>query len=119
MAYKISKAEIRDAIDKCNGTQSSLTRLLKMKSQVTAMRHLNKYPDLVELFKVKREELLDYAEDVLIQNLQSKNDMIRARTSEFILKNVPGSRWVENDNQKEDVQVQLVKLVDRMIKNTD
>ena len=119
MAYKISKAEMREAIEGCNGTQSSLTRLLKMKSQVTTMRHLNKYPDLVELFKIKREELLDYAEDVLIQNLQSKNDMIRARTSEFILKNIPGSRWIENENRSEDVQTQLVKLVDRMVKNTD
>ena len=63
--------------------------------------------------------MLDYAEDVLIQNLQSNNEMIRARTSEFILKNIPGSRWIENENMKEDVQIQLVKIVDRMVKNTD
>jgi hypothetical protein len=119
MAYKFTKKQIKDAVEAGNGTQSSLARLLKVGSQVTAMKHLNKYPDLLELFQTKREELLDHAEDVLIQNLKSKNDLVRARTSEFILKNIPGSRWVENENHSEDVQLQLVKLIEKMIENSD
>ena len=97
----------------------SLSRILKTRSQNTARKHLEKHPDLVELFNQKQNELLDFAEDVLLQNLTSNNDLVRARTCEFILKNLPNSKFVDADKQDENVQLQLVKLIDRMIENSD
>ena len=117
--YKISEAKMRKAVEQCNGTWTDLRRYLKVRSIPTAQSHLEKFPELLEEFNRKKDELLDHAEDVLIDNLKSKNDLVRARTSEFILKNLSGSRFLDVDRQEESVQAKLVSLIAKMVANSD
>ena len=119
MAYNFTERQMRRAVEKCNGTAEDLKKKLKVKSQHTARAWLKKYPQVEQEFFRKREELLDVAESCLIDNLKSDNALVRARCSEFILKNLAGSRFLDVDKQEESIQSNLVKLIEQMVKNTD
>jgi len=119
MAYNFTKKQIEKAVEKCNGTKESLKRHLKVRSQETAYKHLQKFPELLEEFNRKKEGLLDTAEDTLIGNLQSSNPLVSQRCAEFILKNLAGSRFLNVDKAEESVQANLVKLIEKMVQNTD
>jgi F420-0:gamma-glutamyl ligase len=115
--YKHTKAQLTEAIMKCNGTYVSLAKILGMGCSFTAQKRIAKDPELLKLMEEKQGEVLDIAEDVLMANLKSKNEMVKARTAEFILKTLPNSRYKEKPT--EDIQAQLIKMLDRMMSNTD
>ena len=123
MSYNISSQKMKKAIEKCNGTKISLARHLKVKSLITAYRHLEvlseKNPELMEEFNKKKEDLLDHAEDKLFDNLSSSNPLVSQRCAEFILKNLAGSRFLNVDAAEESVQAKLVSLIAKMVENTD
>jgi hypothetical protein len=54
-----------------------------------------------------------------VSNLKSDNALVKARTAEFILKNLAGSRFLDVDKQEESIQSNLVKLIEQMVRNTD
>jgi hypothetical protein len=117
--YNFTERQMRRAVEKSNGTMESLKKQLKMKSQHTAKAWLKKFPEVEQEFYRKREELLDVAESCLIDNLKSDNALVKARTAEFILKNLAGSRFLDVDKQEESIQSNLVKLIEQMVRNTD
>ena len=116
MAFKFNKSEVKKAVEESNGTFTGVARQLKVRSSLTAKKFVEKFPDILELFQEKQDAICDEAEDILLQNLHSHNEHIQARTAEFILKNMPRSRWAEEKG--EDLQAQLVALLDRCMTNT-
>ena len=116
--YKFTKTQIKNAIESSNGTMTSVANKLKVKSPITAEKFVKKHPDLLELYHSIQDNMIDEAENVLMNNLKSDNEFIRARTCEFILKHMPKTRWKEDTGTQEDVQLELVKLLDRMMDST-
>jgi len=116
MSYKFRKSEVKEAVETSNGTYTGVARQLRVRSSLTAKKFVSKYPDLLALFNAKQDSICDEAEDILQANLHSQNEFIQARTCEFILKNMPRSRYAEDKG--EDLQSQLVALLDRCISNT-
>jgi len=115
--HKLTKAQIKLAVENSNGTYTSVAKRLKVKSSLTAKKYVEKYPDLLEEFNRIQDMMADEAESVIMDNLKSQNEFIRARTAEFLAKNLPRSRF--KDVVGEDIQSQLVKLLGRMMDNTN
>ena len=114
---KYSKVQIRKAVEDSNGTFTSVARNLKCKSSLTAKKNVEKYPDILEIFHEIQDGICDQAENTLMENLKSQNEFVKARTCEFILKNMPRSHWKEQAG--EDLQSQLVKLLDKMMDSAE
>ena len=117
MAYKVTKKQIMDAVLASDGTYTFVMKKLKMSSSVTAKKYVHKYPDVLEAFREVQDGLIDLAEHTLINNLKSDNEFIRARSCEFVLKNMPQSRFKEVEG--EDLQDKLVDLLSKMIDSAE
>lgn len=113
MAYLYKKKKIKEAIERSNGTYTSVARGLGCRSSITARKYVEKFDDLHKRFLEIQTVTCDLAEDVLLSNLESGNDLVRARTCEFILKHLPQSRYKEVDGQ--DAQTALVNLLEKLI----
>jgi len=117
MAYKFSKTQIKEAVLDSDGTYTSVAKLLKVRSSVTAKKFVHKYPDVLEEFNKIADELCDKAQHRLIELMNSHDQNVAARVSEFILKHSPRSPFKEQ--QGEDVQSQLINLLDKMIDSAE
>lgn len=115
--YKIDKKKLKEAIEKSDGTYTFVQKYMKMASPVTAKKYVHMYPELLEIFHQIQDNLVDEAQYVLYTNLRCKNEIVRQRAAEFVLKNMPRSNW--KDNKDEDAQVQLIKLLERMMDNAE
>lgn len=111
--YKFTKKQVKEAVAESNGTYSDVARKLKVRSPVTARKFVNKYADVLEEFNKIADELCDSAQNRLIELMNSDDKHVSARVCEFILKNSPRSPF--RDDNKEDVQSQLISLLDKMI----
>jgi len=113
MAYKFTKKQIRDAVSVCNGTYVDLGRHLLIPNGLTAKKHLEKHPDLVAIFQEKKDAMVDIAEGVIMDLLESPSESVRLNAATFILKSVGKHRWGDSEN----TESKLVELVDRLISN--
>lgn len=116
MAYKVTKKRLMEVVLQCNGTYVDVQRRLGMKSPVTAKKWVHKYKDVLELFWEVQRNTIDLAEDVIMCNLQSSNEYVSQKAAEFLLKNLPESRFRDSG---EDAQVEMVKLLDKLMTNAE
>jgi len=116
MAYSFTKKQVRDAVEECNGTYTDVARKLKCRSSLTSKKFVHKYPDLLEIFEKKREELCDIAEDSLMYCLTRCNtDNTRLAAARFVLERC-SERWKDNGVSSEE---KLIDLVDKLIDNAE
>jgi len=117
MYKKLTKKQIMDAVLTSDGTYTCVQKKLKMNSSITAKKYIHMYPDVLQAFNEVQDGLVDKAEHILFNNLNSDNEFIRQKAAEFALKNMPRSKW--KGEQGEDAQLQLIKLLDRMIDSAE
>ncbi len=88
-----TKKELLDAIAKSNGTITSVLRILKHEvAHSIVMGWFEEYPEVLDFFRMKQQELTDRAEDVLLANLE-KPGKRQLKTAMFILRTVPNARF--------------------------
>lgn len=118
MAYKYTKKQLIDAVEKSNGTYASVARLVKPKcSPITIKMHIEKHPDVQELFNKVRDGLLDEAENVLLESLRSWNPNVALNAATFIAKTIGKEKWGESGNK--EIGDKLVDLIDKLISNAE
>lgn len=119
MAYHFTKNQIRKAMQECNGTYRDLAKKLKIKSGgYTSKKQLEKYPDLVEEFIEKQNDLVDTAENALLDilNNDTSSDVVKSGVAQFILKSIGKNKW---GNTEEDTESKLVDLITKLIDNAE
>ena len=75
--YRWSKKQLMEAAERCNDTYTSLAKILGCKSSLTSKQWIHKYKDVEEVFMEKKKQLIDLAEDTLIDCLTSDSDNAR------------------------------------------
>lgn len=115
--YNFKMKDVMDAVENSNGTYSSVARRLKVRSVITARRYINKWKATREVFYKIQDNMVDTAEDVLMENLTSDNPHVRQRAAEVVLKNMPRSPWREGNEG--GAQDKMLDILSKMVDNTN
>lgn len=114
---KPTVTEMREAIERCNGTLTSLARQLNCPDNAAHFylrRWLYEQPENDALFQQKQQELTDRAEDILMENLCTPGPK-QLKTAMFILERVPNIRF--NPACTKEGEASLLQTVNALIKH--
>ena len=73
--------------------------------------YLDKHPDVKEICKSSREAVVDRAEARMLQAVDSENEMLAERASEFVLKTLgKGRGWGQDPSTQINVSSESVDI---------
>lgn len=116
LSKRYKKDEIVLAIGQCRGVYKDICSTLGC-TRGELQHYLNIHSEIKPLLQDAREEIVDDAEKVLLEKLNSNNEQVSQRAAEFILKNLGKKRGYTDQPQVEvnvksdgDTQIQIQKL---------
>ena len=119
LAKRFTHKEIIDIVEKASGMTHDILALLDC-TRSQWQSYLEKHPDVKEICKSSREAVVDRAEARMLQAVNSGNEMLAEKASEFVLKTLGKSRgWAIGDypamqvnvsKTGDDIRVQLNTL---------
>lgn len=96
LSQRYKKSQIQEVIEKAHGMTASICHALDCTHQQFYV-YLRKHPDLKKLQEDCRQDMIDKAEAVIMDNLESPSEMTRQKAAEFILSRLGGARgWGTN-----------------------
>lgn len=119
MAKRFTKKEIADIVEKASGMTHDILALLDC-TRSQWQSYLEKHPDVKEICERSREAVVDRAEARMLQAVNSENEVLAEKASEFVLKTLgKGRGWAIGDypamqvnvsKTGDDIKVQLNTL---------
>lgn len=116
LSKRYTKAQIVDVVERANGLTASICAALDCTAQQFYV-WLRSHPDVKQLQQECRQGLIDKAEQVLFDNLESNDESTRQRAAEFVLNRLGQQRgWstspvlvsVNNDPEKQTTSIQAI-----------
>ena len=117
IAKRFTHKEIVDIVEKTSGMTHDILALLDC-TRSQWQSYLEKHPDVKEICKSSREAVVDRAEARMLQAVNSDNEMLAEKASEFVLKtlgrgrgyDVGAAMQVNVSKTGDDIRVQLNTL---------
>ena len=110
LAKRFTHKEIIDIVEKTSGMTHDILALLDC-TRSQWQSYLEKHPDVKELCKSSREAVVDRAEARMLQAVNSDNEMLAEKASEFVLKTLGKSRgWGQDPSTQINVNSESVDI---------
>ena len=96
LCARYKKSQIQEVSEKAHGMTSTICHALDCTHQQFYV-YLRKHPDLKKLQEDCRQDIIDKAEAVIMDNLESDSEMTRQKAAEFVLSRLGASKgWGPN-----------------------
>ena len=110
LAKRFTHKEIVDIVEKTSGMTHDILALLDC-TRSQWQSYLEKHPDVKEICKSSREAVVDRAEARMLQAVNSENEMLAEKASEFVLKTLGKSRgWGQDPSTQINVNSESVDI---------
>lgn len=110
LAKRFTKKEITDIVEKASGMTHDILALLDC-TRSQWQSYLEKHPDVKEICRSSREAVVDRAEARMLQAVDSENEMLAEKASEFVLKTLGKSRgWGQDPSTQISVNSESVDI---------
>ena len=110
LAKRFTHKEIVDIVEKTSGMTHDILALLDC-TRSQWQSYLEKHPDVKEICKSSREAVVDRAEARMLQAVDSQNEMLAEKASEFVLKTLGKSRgWGQDPSTQINVNSESVDI---------
>ena len=110
LAKRFTHKEIVDIVEKTSGMTHDILALLDC-TRSQWQSYLEKHPDVKEICKSSREAVVDRAEARMLQAVNSDNEMLAEKASEFVLKTLGKSRgWGQDPSTQINVNSESVDI---------
>ena len=110
LAKRFTKNEIVEIVEKASGMTHDILALLDC-TRSQWQSYLEKHPDVKEICKSSRESVVDRAEARMLQAVDSDNEMLAEKASEFVLKTLGKSRgWGQDPSAQINVNSESVDI---------
>ena len=110
IAKRFTHKEIVDIVEKTSGMTHDILALLDC-TRSQWQSYLEKHPDVKEICKSSREAVVDRAEARMLQAVNSDNEMLAEKASEFVLKTLGRGRgWGQDPSTQINVNSESVDI---------
>ena len=110
LVKRFTHKEIVDIVEKTFGMTHDILALLDC-TRSQWQSYLEKHPDVKEICKSSREAVVDRAEARMLQAVNSENEMLAEKASEFVLKTLGKSRgWGQDPSTQINVNSESVDI---------
>ena len=110
LAKRFTHKEIVDIVEKASGMTHDILALLDC-TRSQWQSYLEKHPDVKEICKSSREAVVDRAEARMLQAVNSGNEALAEKASEFVLKTLGKSRgWGQDPSTQISVNSESVDI---------
>ena len=110
IAKRFTHKEITEIVEKTSGMTHDILALLDC-TRSQWQSYLEKHPDVKQICKSSREAVVDRAEARMLQAVNSDNEMLAEKASEFVLKTLGKSRgWGQDPSTQINVNSESVDI---------